>query len=132
MSGSLTAELQTIIELQRVDLKLAELRKASSAIPRELEAGLAGLEAARAAVERVEADLEALQKEGRVRERRIEEVREGQRKSKARLMEVKTNEEYTALLKEIEYAVQQIDQLEEEELESGGRKRPLVSPTTRE
>lgn len=118
MSGSLTAELRTIIELQRVDLKLAELQKSSSAIPRELETGRAGLEAARAAVERVEADLEALQKEDRARERRIEEVREGQQKSKARLMEVKTNEEYTALLKEIEYADQQIGQLEEEVLGS--------------
>ena len=116
MSGSLTAELRTIVELQRVDLKLAELRKACSALPKELEAGRAGLEAARAAGERVEADLEALQKEGRARERRIEEVREGQRKSKARLMKVKTNEEYTALLKEIEYADQQIDQLEEKVL----------------
>jgi predicted nucleic acid-binding Zn-ribbon protein len=116
VKGSVTAELRTIIELQRTDMKLAELRAAQAAIPRQLAAGRGKLEAAQEAVERTQAELEELQKEGRTRERQIDEAREGQLKSRGRLMEVKTNEEYTALLKEIEYADGQVNQLEEEVL----------------
>lgn len=107
-------EILTLIELQRTDLKVAELRGAKASIPAEIEASRSGLEAAQAAIGRTESDLEGLLKEGRARERRIEEVREGQKKKKGRLMEVKTNEEYSALLKEIEYADRQVDELEEE------------------
>jgi hypothetical protein len=95
---------------------LAELRRTEESIPREIEKKRLGLEAARAELERMEAEIEALNKESRAKERRIEEVREGQRKSKGRLMEVKTNEEYSALLKEIEFADQQISLLEDEVL----------------
>jgi predicted nucleic acid-binding Zn-ribbon protein len=103
-----------LVQLQRVDLKAAELRRAKASIPEEIETGRRGLEAAQAAIEQTRADLEELLKGGRAKERSIEEVREGQIKKKGRLMEVKTNEEYSALLKEIEYADQQVDVLEEE------------------
>lgn len=109
-------ELRTLVQLQRIDLKLAELLKAKDALPKEIEAGRAGLKATQESIEQDKTSIEALQKDSRAKERRIDEVREGQRKSKGRLMEVKTNEEYSALLKEIEYADQQIDQLEEEML----------------
>lgn len=116
MRGSVTAEMRTIVELQQTDLKLTDLRRAQAAIPRQVAAIRAGLESVQAAVGQVQADLEEHQKEGRARERQIDEVREGQLKSKGRLMAVRTNEEYTALLKEIEYADEQISRLEEEVL----------------
>lgn len=112
--GPLKPELITLVHLQRTDLKLAELLKAKATIPKEIEADRAGLEAAQQSIDKARAEIESLLKEGRAKERRVDEVREGQKKSKGRLMEAKTNEEYTALLKEIDYADQQIDQLEEE------------------
>ncbi|NDY42122.1 hypothetical protein G3N55_04585 [Dissulfurirhabdus thermomarina] len=95
-------ELQTLVQLQDIDLHIRELEQRKAERPERmlaLEEKAAGLEAEIAALKsRVE------ELEHRNRDVRLELKSETERlsRSQARLMEVKTNREYQALLKEIE------------------------------
>ena len=45
-------QLQTLIELQKIDSEIAELEQGKAAIPRQIESGRAGIEEKKDSVER--------------------------------------------------------------------------------
>jgi predicted nucleic acid-binding Zn-ribbon protein len=110
----LRAQLERLVALQIVDLKIQEMERAKEEIPQRI----ASLEEEfRKEEERVQAErteVEKLQKERRQREKDLEEEIDRVKKAEARVFEIKTNKEYQAVLKEIDNAKKLNRQREEE------------------
>ena len=109
--------LETLIELQRMDQAIARLEAEARQIPLQIAALEADLSRARAAWDQAKATAAATAKERRERERELEEEAGNQRKKQGRLFEIKTNQEYSAVLKEIEQLKEKISGLETRILE---------------
>ncbi|HSF04770.1 MAG TPA: C4-type zinc ribbon domain-containing protein [Methylomirabilota bacterium] len=107
-------ELQTLIGLQDYDTRIATLESEAARLPREIEALHAALSEARNVVEALRARLDASRKELRARERDLDDIGVKRAKSEAKLYEVKTNTEYSAVLVEIESIKTQKAKTEEE------------------
>ena len=110
-------ELSKLIEVQELDKVIQE-------VVGELERLPGGLKTAEAALEDLKAqqaaglqDLEDLQKQRRDTETETAEMEDGIKKSRGRLMEIKSNIEYKAMLKEIAFKEDQRDQRETRMLE---------------
>jgi predicted nucleic acid-binding Zn-ribbon protein len=98
------ADLEPLIELQTLDLRINELSDQQRKIPAHLEAAEVPLREAKIKLDQAKKSLEISLKERRDRERDLE-VQEAQvEKFRARLTELKTNKEYQAALFEIEMA----------------------------
>ena len=93
--------LDKLLELQKLDLTIAKLDAEGRAIPQTIETIEGRLAKARQEFERATEQVGQIQKERRVKERELEEANQSTRKKQARLYEIKTNEEYSAVLKEI-------------------------------
>lgn len=109
--------LQELIALQRLDQAIAKLDGEARQIPLQIAALEADLARARAAWDQAKAAAAALAKERRERERDLEEEAGNQRKKQGRLFEIKTNQEYSAVLKEIEQLKEKVSGLETRILE---------------
>jgi predicted nucleic acid-binding Zn-ribbon protein len=109
--------LDKLIELQRLDLAIDKLDAEARAIPRAIEALEGRFASARAAFDAAKSQSESLQKDRRAKERELEEVTQQTKKKQARLFEIKTNEEYSAVLKEIDALKAKSSQLETDILE---------------
>jgi predicted nucleic acid-binding Zn-ribbon protein len=109
--------LDQLLELQRLDGQVARLEADARAIPQAIQALETKLQDARAAAEAARAEADQLQKTRRSKERELEEAALNARKKQGRLYEIKTNEEYSAVLKEIEALKQVSSRLETEILE---------------
>lgn len=96
------AELKNLIELQQVDQVLSHLRDALKASPLQVEALKTQLDQFGHAIEEQKIRLSANQKERRQLEGDIQEIRSKIARHKDQLYQVKTNEQYRAMLKEIE------------------------------
>jgi predicted nucleic acid-binding Zn-ribbon protein len=113
----MTSDLQNLIELQGIDTHIAALRAEIASLPRhvaEIEAKLAGSKA------RLEAAVAAGKADEAARRKHESEIREQQQKiSKYRdqSLIVKTNDEYRALMHEIQFAEQKIAASEDQILE---------------
>jgi predicted nucleic acid-binding Zn-ribbon protein len=107
-------ELQTLIGLQDYDTRIAGLESEAARLPREIEALHAALSEARNVVDALRARLDASRKELRARERDLDDIGVKRAKSEAKLYEVKTNTEYSAVLVEIESIKTQKAKTEEE------------------
>jgi len=113
----MTPDLQKLIELQKVDARIATLRAEVAALPKEvaaIEAKLAGSKT------RVEAAQNALKADDTAKRKHESDIKDQQVKiSKYRdqSLNVKTNQEYKALLAEIEHAEKEIAKLEDKILE---------------
>jgi predicted nucleic acid-binding Zn-ribbon protein len=108
------SQLQTLIELQGLDAKIAGREAEAARLPRQIEAIQAALAEARKLVETVKGKIDATRKELRVREKDLEVANVKRQKLEARLYEVKTNKEYSAVLLEIEEAKQEKAKTEED------------------
>ncbi len=108
------SELRTLIRLQEQDARIAGLEAEAARLPREMEAVQAALAEARRALETMKARLDATRKELRGREKDLDDIAVKRSKSEARLYEVKTNVEYSAVLTEIETIKAQKARTEEE------------------
>ncbi|HEY7521294.1 MAG TPA: C4-type zinc ribbon domain-containing protein [Methylomirabilota bacterium] len=108
------SQLQTLIELQGFDGKIAGLESEAARLPRQIEAIQTALAEARKAVETVKSRLEVTKKDLRTREKDLEVANVKRQKLEARLYEVKTNKEYSAVLLEIEEAKQEKAKTEED------------------
>jgi predicted nucleic acid-binding Zn-ribbon protein len=106
-------QLQTLIDLQAFDGRIAGLESEAARLPRQVEAIQAALADARKTVEAVKSKLDATKKELRAKEKDLEVANVKRQKLEARLYEVKTNKEYSAVLLEIEEAKQEKAQTEE-------------------
>ena len=107
-------QLQTLIELQGLDGRIAGLESEAARLPRQIEAVQVALAEARKLVETVKTKLDTTKKELRTREKDLEVANVKRQKLEARLYEVKTNKEYSAVLLEIEEAKQEKAKTEED------------------
>lgn len=109
--------LDKLIDLQKLDSAIAKLEAEARTIPQVIEGLEARLADARVGLEAAKSKSEQIQRDRRAKERELEEVAQNARKKQARLFEIKTNEEYSAVLKEIESLKEKSSKLEEEILE---------------
>ena len=110
-------DLEKLISLQQVDGEVARLREEIAALPRRvavIEAKLAGTQAQ---IDKAQQGLGANQAARRKLETEIQDHREKISKYRDQSLAVKTNEQYKALLHEIEFAEQHIRAAEDKILE---------------
>ncbi len=109
--------LDKLLELQNMDTAVARLEAEARSIPGEIQALEARFAGARAGLDEAKAKADQIQKQRRAKERELDEATLGIKKKQARLFEIKTNEEYSAVLKEIEILKEKSSKLEEEILD---------------
>jgi predicted nucleic acid-binding Zn-ribbon protein len=110
-------ELSKLIEVQELDKVIQEVTWEMERLPGELETEEAALEEMKTQQAGDLQELEDLQKQRRDTETETAEMEEGIKKSRSRLMEIKSNIEYKAMLKEISFKEDQRDQRETRMLE---------------
>jgi predicted nucleic acid-binding Zn-ribbon protein len=108
----LLMELSRLIDVQEIDKVIQEVTQGLAKLPEELEAGEAALEELKAAHAAQLQELEVLKAQRRDTEMEMAEMEEGIKNSRQRLMEIKSNIEYKAMLKEIAFKEDQRDQRE--------------------
>ena len=107
-------QLQTLIELQGYDARIAALEAEAARLPKQIEAMQQGLAETKKAVEALKAKSDTTRKDLRAKEKDLEVTASKRAKADAKLWEVKTNKEYSAALLEIEEIKQEKAQNEEE------------------
>ncbi len=110
-------ELSKLIEVQELDKVIQEVVGELERLPGELKTEEAALEDLKTRQTAGLQELEDLQKQRRDTEAETAEMEEGIKKSRSRLMEIKSNIEYKAMLKEIAFKEDQRDQRETRMLE---------------
>ena len=110
----MSPELQTLIDVQDFDMRIARLEGDAARLPKQIEAIQAALADAKKSVDLLKSRLDATKKELRTKEKDLEVTAAKRSKSEARLYEVKTNKEYSAVLLEIEEIKQEKAKAEEE------------------
>ncbi len=111
----MNAELDTLIELQGHDSKIASLEAEAARLPKQIEAIQASLAEAKKTVDAFKTKIDQTKKDLRAKEKDLEVHAAKRAKEETRLYEVKTNKEYSAVLLEIE-EVKQIKAKTEEEI----------------
>ena len=109
-------DLQTLIELQRLDTTIAELESEIQSLPQKIAQVESQLSEHIQAVEASKKRLADNQRSRRKRENEIAAFRDKVSHYKDQSFEVKTNEQYRALLHEIEYHEAEVRKLEDEML----------------
>ncbi len=120
-------QLQLLIELQELDTRIAGLAAEATRLPQAIAATRAATEEARRGVGDAKAKLDSTRKDTRTKEKDLDVVQVKRAKSEARLYEVKTNVEYSAVLTEIETIKQEKGRIEEEILTLMERQERLVA-----
>jgi hypothetical protein len=100
--NTLQETLQLLIELQEIERKIKILAEHKARAPKEIAALKEKEKGAEARLEDKKMLLESAKKLRRDLEREVEDLEGRKTKSKQRLLEVKSNKEYQAILKEIE------------------------------
>jgi predicted nucleic acid-binding Zn-ribbon protein len=108
--------LQRLQELQVLDSRVAGLERKLEAIPGRIQTIRDTLQQAKAAVDAVRSKLDGARKDMRTKEKDLEYQATQRKKLEAKLYEVKTNKEYSAVLAEIESAKVEKGRIEEEVL----------------
>ncbi|MFQ5898617.1 MAG: zinc ribbon domain-containing protein [Candidatus Methylomirabilia bacterium] len=109
-------QLQVLIDLQGLDSKIASLEGEEARLPRLLEAIRTDVAQAVETMETLKAKIDATRKEIHLKEKDLEFSAAKRAKAEARLYEVKTNKEYSAVLTEIEEIKQEKSRIEEQVL----------------
>jgi predicted nucleic acid-binding Zn-ribbon protein len=110
-------QIQRLVHLQALDVRLAELRNRLQAIPAQLAALDARVNDARQQISAAKEALTASLKDRKKYEMDVDSWREKARKYRDQSFEVKTNEAYKALQHEIQHAETQVAQAEDRLLE---------------
>jgi predicted nucleic acid-binding Zn-ribbon protein len=100
----LQEKLRALVNLQKVDLEIASLRKAAETYPKQLAEQEKELNAAKAAVETERGRLLDIERQKRTLEQSIADEKDKVRKWEARLADQRTTREYAALAREIDIA----------------------------
>lgn len=106
-------QLSPLIALQKIDLRIADLKEQRRKIPELLEANEAPLRDAKRMLQEASAASEALGKERRSHEKDLEAHEDRISKMKDRAAQLKTNQEYQAHLFEVELANKKKGDIEE-------------------
>jgi predicted nucleic acid-binding Zn-ribbon protein len=105
-------QLELLLELQKIDSDLSDLIFQSESIPVRIEQLEAEKSLATSARDEKQAALEEAQKEHRKRERDLEDANARINDLTAKQLAIKTNAEYAALTHEIEFARQEMADIE--------------------
>jgi uncharacterized protein len=108
--------LQRLQELQVLDSRVAGLERKLEAIPSRIQTIRDALQQTKAGIDAIRSKLDGARKDIRTKEKELEYQAAQRKKLEAKLYEVKTNKEYSAVLAEIEGAKVEKDRLEEEVL----------------
>jgi hypothetical protein len=111
------SDLKTVIELQQVDLRIVELTTQIDSLPLQIQELQKQINDFLQAHEERKHRLAENQKERRSLETDIQEIRQLISKHKDQLYQVKTNEQYRVMLKEIENEEARIRKIEDHILE---------------
>ncbi len=114
----MNSELQMLLDLQRLDLQIAELSRRSETVPREILRIDQLLEENQLELERLRQRVEEFRKKRRGLEGDTELLRQKLSKYRDQLMGVKTNKEYQAVLQEIALVEQEIGRSEDRILDA--------------
>lgn len=110
-------QLEKLIVLQTLDLRVLQMEREKSQIPQTIASLEEDLKREEEKFRLAKEGLEKLQKDRRKREKDLEEEVDRVKKAEARVLEIKTNKEYQAVLKEIDNAKKLNRQREEEILD---------------
>ena len=110
-------ELQGLVGLQELDIKIGQIRQRVEEIPGEIESASHTLEEITSNLEQVQQRIDQGAKDRRQIEGAVELLRDQLSKYKDQLMQVKTNREYQAMLQEISNTEGAISAKEDEILE---------------
>ncbi len=110
-------EIRVLLELQEVMAQIRQAEREKEKIPLEVADLKALFEEREAKFLAAQADFEQARKERLAKEREIEEERDKVERAKAKLMAIKTNKEYYAMLKEIDQTKRANSAREDELLE---------------
>jgi uncharacterized protein len=99
---NLKAQLSFLIELQKIDLKIGEITVKRKELPEKIAQMDEEFMAMTVSMEESRSKLEELNKRRGDKEDKLKRGVDSLKKTKDRLLEVKTNKEYQAILKEIE------------------------------
>jgi predicted nucleic acid-binding Zn-ribbon protein len=113
----LLTELSRLIDVQEIDKVIQEVTQDLAKLPEELKAGEAAQEALKVSHAARLQELEDLKARRRETEMEMADMEESIKNSRQRLMEIKSNIEYKAMLKEIAFKEDQRDQRETRLLE---------------
>jgi predicted nucleic acid-binding Zn-ribbon protein len=111
------ADLENLIQLQQADREIQRLEDEVAALPRRVAAIEEKLADTRAAVEKARATIKADEANRRKLESQIQNHQQKISKYRDQSLDVKTNEQYKALMHEISFAEQDIRKLEDQILE---------------
>ena len=124
------AQLELLIRLQAVDVKMARLLGTIAALPHQLHALEAGVVQQKLAVERADKAVPAEE----AQRRRLESDRKDQQqkliKYRGQASSVKTNEQFHALQHEISFVEAEIRRIDDQELDSMVKSESLESART--
>lgn len=108
------SKIDLLVKLQYLDQNINSLESTKTKIPEELESAKSEMIRVENKLKDVEKKYSEYQKTLKIKEGEIEDEKEKVKKSRVRQNEVKTNDEYRALLKEIDFINSRIDTIEEE------------------
>jgi predicted nucleic acid-binding Zn-ribbon protein len=108
----LLPELKKLVDVQELDKAIQEITQALEKLPEDLKAGATALEELQGEHAARLQELENLQSQRRETETEMADMEAGIKKSRQRLLEIKNNIEYKAMLKEIAFKEDQRDQKE--------------------
>jgi uncharacterized protein len=131
----LLTELSKLIDVQEIDKVIREVTQGLERLPEELRVLETGLEELKTAQAALVQELEDLKAQHRDTEMEMADMEEGIKTSRQRLMEIKSNIEYKAMLKEIAFREDQRDQRETRILEFMDRmetQNRLIAEQTRQ
>jgi uncharacterized protein len=113
----MNADLQKLIELEKVDREITRLTDEVAALPKRVAAIEGKLAEHKAAVEKAKAQIKSNEGSRRQFEADIKGYQEKIAKYRSQSSSVKTNDEYRALMHEVEFAEKQISGCEDKILE---------------
>jgi len=114
LETTMEERLNLLIQLQEIDVAMRARQDEKRRLPEQLAALEQKSAANKAELDSVREALESAQKNKRDRDRTLEEGAQKVEKLKSRTPDIKTNKEYTALLKEIETAEQENKAIEDD------------------
>src|SRR5205085_9183682 len=114
----MNSDLEKLLSLQQADQEIARLRQEIASLPRKVAVIEEKLAASRAQVEKARAALKAGEATKRKQEAEIQALQQKISKYREQSLDVKTNEQYRALMHEIGFAEQGIRRAEDSILET--------------
>lgn len=114
LETTMEERLNLLIQLQEIDGAIRARQKEKKKLPELVAALERTSEANKAELDTIRETLETAQKTKRDRDRDLEEAAQKVEKLKSRTPDIKTNKEYTALLKEIETVEQENKTIEDD------------------